>query len=282
MAQHNIVHLYGTVQTEPNVTIDDETGKPIAATLYLTVTNSARKVDGVESPPEIIPVRVRATSAETTCILAKAKLNDMVVIKGVVSTKNVIKQITCKECGQRFSANSKEDNDSSEEATGMITYVTPIAVDIMKSNLTEEEAMKHLLMVREMSNEVQLIGNLCADPKAWDNGKATAYQLGVNRKFYQIDDDPSIHADYPYVRAVGNQAENDIEALSKGSLVLVDGYLKMRYFDRKNVCPYCGATRTWTDYAMETVPYSVEYLANFKTGKERLAEKEAQLEAYNF
>ena len=289
MAQHNLVHLFGVVQTEPTVRINDETQKPEEAILYLMVVTSSRKfANGNEdSQPQLTPVRIRASLPETVETVASLHENDVVVLKGVLSTKNVNKQIVCKNCGQPFSVRkpgsgeTKENPDDEEaENNGMLTYVTPISLDVRKTNMTEEEAQKFLFKVREMSNEVQLIGNLCADPKPWEGGQATAYQLGVNRKFYQKTDDPSNNADYPFVRSYGTQAENDIEALHKGSLVLVDGFLKMRYFERSNDCPYCGTTRTWTDYCMEVVPYSVEYLANYKTGKERLAEKEAAMEAF--
>lgn len=288
MAQHNMVHLFGVVQTEPTVRIDDETQKPQEAILYLLVVASSRKYEGSggNPQPELTPVRIRATLPETVSTVASLHENDVVVLKGVLSTRNVNKQIVCKNCGRPYAVRSKkkesgQENQGEDEGNGMLTYVTPIALDVCRTHLTEEEAQKYLFQVREMSNEVQLIGNLCADPQPWEDGKVTAYQLGVNRKFYQKTDDPSVNADYPFIRSYGLQAENDIEALSKGSLVLVDGFLKMRYFDRQNTCPYCGATRSWTDYCLEVVPYSVEYLLNYKTGKQRLAEKEDAIDKLN-
>lgn len=286
MAQHNLVHLFGVVQTEPTVRIDEETGQPAEAMLYLEVATSSRKYENANEDihPQFIQICVRATAPDTAKVTASLHENDIVVLKGVVSTKNVNKQVICKQCGEAFPVRESkhteaEQDEEDDEATSMITYVTPIAMDVRKTNLTENEAQQFLLQVREMSNEVQLIGNLCADPKSFEGGKATSYQLGVNRKFYQKYDDPSINADYPFIRSLGTQAENDIEALHKGSLVLVDGFLKMRHFDRKSTCPYCGTVRSWTDYCLEVVPYSVEYLLNYKTGKERLAEKQEALDA---
>lgn len=290
MAQHNLVHLFGVVQTAPTVRVNDETKEPEAAMLYLEVATASRRYESSNKDmwPQFAQICVRTAAPDTTAIVASLHENDLVVLKGVVSTKNVNKQVICKNCGEAFAVREgKQKTDEFESdveddaATSMITYVTPIAIDVRKTNLTEDEAHQLLLQVREMSNEVQLIGNLCADPQSFEGGKATSYQLGVNRKYFQKYDDPSTFADYPYIRSLGVQAENDVEALHKGSLVLVDGFLKMRYFDRKSKCPYCGTIRTWTDYCMEVVPYSVEYILDYKTGKERLEEKMGKLEEQN-
>lgn len=287
MAQHNLVHLFGVVQTAPTVRVNDETGVPETAMLYLEVATAARRYESSNKDmrPQFVQICVRTTAPDTTSIVAGLHENDIVVLKGVLSTKNVNKQVICKNCGEAFAVREGKQKTEAEEtdaeddaATSMITYVTPITIDVRKTNLAEDEAHQFLLQVREMSNEIQLIGNLCANPQSFEGGKATSYQLGVNRKYFQRYDDPSTFADYPYIRSLGTQAENDIEALHKGSLVLVDGFLKMRYFDRKSKCPYCGTVRTWTDYCLEVVPYSVEYLQDYKNGKERLAEKEESLE----
>lgn len=288
MAQHNLVHMFGVVQTEPTVRVNDETGQPEMAMLYLEVATASRRYESSnrDMRPQFIQICVRTTAPDTTAIVAGLHENDLVILKGVVSTKNVTKQVVCKNCGEVFSVREgkqpvegEDIEDGDDDATSMITYVTPIAIDVRNTNLTEDEAHQMLLKVREMSNEVQLIGNLCADPKPFEGGKATSYQLGVNRKYFQRYDDPSITADYPYIRSLGVQAESDIEALRMGSMVLVDGFLKTRYFDRKSKCPYCGTIRTWTDYCIEVVPYSVEYIRDYKTGKERLEEKMGLLES---
>lgn len=285
-----MVHLIGVVQTPPTVQINDETGIPDLVMLYIMVTTASRKYARWENTeePGLVPVRVRATLEDTAVPLSKAKPNDIVYIKGVLSTRNVNKQVRCKSCEKVFPVNVPDEDDETEnedgtpkpvKPSGMLTYVTPTAVDVRSMNFSTEEAEAYLIEHREMSNEIQLIGNLCADPVQWEDGRATAYQLGVNRKFYQSTDDPSIVADYPYVRSYGDQAANDIEALHMSSAVLVDGFLKMRQFKRQNVCPHCGATRTWSDLVLEAVPYSVEYLANYKTGEERAAEKQAAIDA---
>lgn len=288
MAHHNIVHLVGVVQTKPIVQIDDNTGVPDAVTLYIMVTTAARKYARWENAekPKLVPIRVRATLEETTIPLSKVKENDIVFLKGVLSTRNVNKKVRCQNCGEVFAVNAPEEEEYDEDGnpkppapTGLLTYVTPTAVDVRNTNFSKEEAEAYLISVREMANEIQLLGNLCGDPQQWESGMATSYQLGINRKFFQRTDDPSIVADYPFVRSYGDQALNDYEALHKSSTVLVDGFLRMRKFNRQNTCPFCGAARTWEDYVLEAVPYSVEYIANYKTGEEREAEKQAAIDA---
>lgn len=282
-----MVHLVGVVQTKPTVQINDETGIPDMVVLYIMVTTAARKYVQWQNAavPQLVPIRVRATLEDTAIPLSKVKPNDIVFLKGVLSTRNVNKQVRCQNCGEVFPVNEPEADEYDEDGnpkpakpSGMLTYVTPTAVDVRSTNFSKEEAEAYLISMREMSNEVQLLGNICADPEQWENGQATAYQLGINRKFYQRTDDPSVVADYPFIRSYGEQAANDIEALRKSSTVLVDGFLKMRQFNRSSTCPHCGANRIWADYVMEAVPYSVEYLANYKTGEERAAEKQAAIE----
>lgn len=311
MAQHNIGHFYGMVNTIPSVIRDNETHKIKSVTLHiLTVSSGLRKyAGGMEGNfPEYNQIMIRSGAPGMVDRLAKVRQYDIVIIKGSINTRNVPKITTCPGCMQRYNiaqscVNSEDDgNVSSSEkkySSGMITFVTPIELDIRntefgdkakfinESQMSEneksdsfdaliEEALGFLMERREMSNEIQLIGNLCADPVSWQNGMVTAYQLGVNRKFYLKDDDPSTSTDYPYIRSMGQQADNDIEALHEGSLVLVDGFLKIRRFKRVTVCPYCSQKKEWTDKVLEVVPYSVEYLLDYVDGNERKKIKMAQ------
>lgn len=104
------------------------------------------------------------------------------------------------------------------------------------------------------------MGNLCRNPSTWEDGRATAYQVGVNRNFFLHNDSPEVHSDYPYVRSYGRQADADIVKLHKGDVVFVDGFLRNRTFDRVSVCPECDTEILWKDKALEIVPYTVQYL----------------------
>ena len=275
MAQHNIGHFYGMVQNKPTVTYNKETGAITSANVFIvTVTSSRRYMDGNEDD-NISCEQIQLFSGVPSMARQMAELNpyDIIILKGTVNTRNIIKRVTCEKCGEKFDVNGERQGKNGI-ATSMITFVTPIDIDVRNTELDEEEAMQILLEHREMSNEVQIIGNLCGDPVQWEGGKATSYQLGVNRNFYLRDDDPSISSDYPYVRSYGDQALNDFEALQAKSCVLVDGFLKRRKFLRTNVCPHCGEQKSWTERVLEVIPYKVEYISGYKTGKERAEEKD--------
>lgn len=125
---------------------------------------------------------------------------------------------------------------------------------------------KWLLWMAEISNRIFLIGNLCNDPayNPIDNGgRVCTYQLGINRKVFIRDDDPSVRADFPWIKSLGVQADKDYEALKKGSLVYIDGAVQARKdFIVMKTCEYCGSLCEKKDSSMEIVPYSVEYLKN--------------------
>lgn len=310
MAQHNIGHFYGIACTHPTIIKDDVTHQIMTASLHILTVTSARQYEGANeaSMPEYNQVMIRSGVPEVAARLAEVRLHDILVLKGSINTRNVPKTVTCPECLERFDVaeaatktigdqegRSKEEGNSKRQS-GMVTFITPIdfmirekefgdeTADIenmvMDENIKKEEelkirekARKYICNHREMSNEIWVLGNLCSDPVQWEDGRVTAYQLGVNRKFYLKDDDPSTASDYPYIRSMGRQADNDIEALCKGSLVLVDGFVRLRKFTRESICPYCGSTKQWLDKVLEIVPYSVQYLAGFKTGPERKKNK---------
>ena len=131
---------------------------------------------------------------------------------------------------------------------------------------SKDVVKKWLLWMAEISNRIFLIGNLCNDPSynPIDNGgRVCTYQLGINRKIFIRDDDPSVRADFPWVKSLGEQADKDYEALRKGSLVYIDGSIQSRNdFIVQKTCEYCGTLCDKKDSSMEIVPYSVEYLKN--------------------
>ena len=297
MAQFNNVHLYGVACQDPKVIRSDSTGEVLNISFYVLTVTSSRSYEGGNARSKELKnqILIRSGVSETAEKLAKVRMNDIVIIKGTVNTRNVPKVVTCSNCSEKFNIGSPT-NDLSEKL-GMITFVTPIDIDIRDTTYSDKtrsivtmqipdeekdrrirevtaEALQSIGEHREMSNEIQLLGNLCADPTQQNQGRETSYQLGVNRNFYLKDDAPDAYSDYPYVRSFGRQADSDIEHLQKGSLVLIDGCLMLRVFDRTSVCPKCGASKTWKSNAMEVVPYSVQYLQNLKKPEENTERSE--------
>ena len=265
MAEQNLVHLYGIVMGEPKVTKDPDTQEFRRITLFLNTMRSARPYQGRNEENELAtdPVLVMSQNPEIIKVLSQVHENDMLIVKGTLNTRNVKKNITCTNCGERFSVNATSDNTQTESS--MITFLTPICVDIRETGLNEEAAFKKLTQYRSMSNEAIMVGNLCNDVQKQENGYCASYQIGINRKFFLKDDDPQTRADYPYVRVYGEQAEKDFKYLHKGSMVLIDGMIQLRKFTRHTPCPYCGENLSWQNSVLEIVPYATEYLQNFLT-----------------
>lgn len=136
----------------------------------------------------------------------------------------------------------------------------------VRESSTDEEVIKWLQWMNEISNRIYIMGNLCADPvynPKSNGGRVCTYQLGINRKVYIREDDPNVRADYPFVKSLGDQADKDRDALRKGSLIFIDGSIQARDdFTMKKVCTTCNTECEVKGAAMEIVPYSVEYLHN--------------------
>lgn len=290
MARHNIVHIYGFVHVQPNI-IKNEAGKIESVITHVILVSSSRPIidNNAEEFATFDQAMVLTRDPEMAKKMATLNVNDVIVLKGTLNTRNVPKIITCENCHKQFLVSKNGEKDlalarvSAETEqdlyTSMKTFITPIALDIRKTGLTQEEAMNFIINMREMSNEVQLVGRLCIDPVQWEGGKATTYQLAVVRQFYVKDDNPQTRTDYPYIRVYGEQAESDYRALSKSSMVLVDGTLKTRRFRRTNTCPECKCVKEWYDKVLEVVPYSVQYLKDYKTAEMINAENEAAIAA---
>ena len=282
MAQYNNVHLYALACSDARADRDSGTGDIVNASVFAYTISSARRYEGANegNKIELNQILIRSGVPEMAAKIAEIRLHDIFILKGTLNTRNVPKYVTCPQCSLKYNAVS---GTTSDDALGMTTFVTPIDLyirdrsfgdrtreiknmDCTKDEITKmllderNKAFQMLLEHREMSNEVQVIGTLCADPEQYENGWATAYQVGINRNFYLRDDSPSSFSDYPFIRSYGRQADSDMEHLQKGTLVLVDGFLRIRTFDRITKCPECGTEKQWESRVLEIVPYSVQYL----------------------
>ena len=277
MAEHNQVSLYASVISEPKVYMDDETGEYIRASFFVNTLRSSRPYQGRDESNELTPDTLMIMSQDPVVVkqVAGVNLYDILIINGVITTRNMKKMIMCpnEACesrgpsGQgRFPMNLASEKSKSESS--MVTFISPITIDIRHHNISKEESSAYLIQYREMSNIATMVGNLCGDVQMVENGHAAAYQIGIDRKFYLKGDDATTRADYPYVRVYGDQAEKDFKYLHKGSMVLIDGMVQLRSFERKFKCPYCGEEITKSSNVMEIVPYSTEYLQDFITKSE--------------
>ena len=188
--------------------------------------------------------------------MAQFKQGDMVDVRGVLSTREVIRSAICPHC-------NKEN-----KWPGNAVYITPIYMCRREQEISNEEAMKLLKERSEISNLCMLIGTLCRDVSYYKDEKKRSYaeyQLAVNRKYRIIEDPETTKTDYPWIKVFGKQALKDTECLSTNSTVYISGAIQTREIDKTNVCEFCGGKYKLEDEkATEIVPYSTEYLANCK------------------
>jgi single-stranded DNA-binding protein len=173
----------------------------------------------------------------------------------------------CKHCGAR---NSNE---------GVIVFVNPIYTKVVEKELTLEQGTELLKNSCEISNQVHLVGMLCREPIGFHhdakNLDITNYQLAVSRKFHILEDSQDNRVDFPWIKSYGSIAKDDFKFLKKGSYVLIDGMIQSRDIQRKQTCCQCGKEYEFNETAIDIVPYSTEYLRNFRTDEE-IASQEVQ------
>lgn len=254
MARHNDISFYGIVMKQP---VLKESGTKTKAVFSMKVFKGDRNsYDG--------DVQIKATTpliATTNPVLVeeikKLKLNDVIMLKGNIITSVLRKNRVCPHCSE---SNMVEE---------MFSYINPIAIVPVISNLDYKEAENNVLKNREFSNEACIIGHLCNNPEtvaAVTNVTVAQYKIGIPRKFnIKWDkDNQDIKADFPFVKSYGQNAIDDLAVLKEGSTVLIDGYLQTRYFDKGRECEHCGEIYKWKASVLEIVPYQTEYLRNYK------------------
>ena len=259
MARHNYVFLYGIVTKYPKI-ITDVFCYFLRGHCMLTTVRGERSVDDDTMGNFKYDCPIILTKNEQLIYeMSTWHENDMVEVKGTISTKDIKRTTTCKHCGHQ---NSK---------LGVLLYITPIYTSAIERNLTKEQCFELLRKKCEISNECIVAGNVCNDPQFYKhpNGLCqTQYQIALNRKFRVKEDPPEIKTDFPWVKSQGTGAESDAKFLMKGSSVLIDGMIQTREFMQKTVCEECGQEYEWPDQAMEIVPYCTEYLLNCRSAEE--------------
>lgn len=257
MARENLVILHGQVRSAPQLTINKE-GVVTKAMFHMRVlrrptTNAEASGVRLQIDCPIIYTR----NPEMMNQVQTLAVGDMVDIRGVISSRECRKSTFCPECGHK---NIKDGN---------IVYVTPIYM-CKRENADEAQGLQLLKARAEISNLVNVIGNLCREPSFYvdgNNREYAQYQLAVNRRIRIREDMEEIKADYPWVKTFGKQALEDSKALHIGSSVYINGALQTREIERKCTCEECGHEYTWNDAAAEIVPYYIGYLANCEVSR---------------
>ena len=278
MAKENTVHLYGQVVEDPVIKVRP-TGEATSAHIILKCIRrpyliGEGYVDAGNQRIDYIPVITMV--ADQIKQMSDMRKNDMVELKGVITTRNVRKAYIC-EHGHEF------------KYVGMRSYVTPIFMTVREKGakvvetipalpsrsertiysegITPDTGMELLHKYSEISNQVYLIGTLVTDPLFYEfndekGGAMMQYQLASNRRYHLPDKHDDEHTDYPWVKTVNKQARTDRLHLKKGATIFINGAIQSRDIERDVTCEVCNCKVHVHERVFELYPYSVEYLAN--------------------
>lgn len=259
MARHNYVFLYGRVTKNPKIITDSE-GNFLRGQCLLTTIRGDRSAEDNNYGNFKYDCPILITKDPNVIFeMSKWHENDMVEVKGTISTREVKRTTTCPNCGHQ---NAK---------MGVLLYITPIYCSAIEVGGSKDQCVELLKEKCEISNQCIIAGNLCNDPQYYRHANGlcqTQYQIALNRKFRVKEDPPEIKTDFPWIKSNGEAAVSDAKFLKKGSSVLVEGYIQTREIIQKAVCEECEETYEWKDSAMEISPYSTEYLLNCRTVEE--------------
>jgi single-stranded DNA-binding protein len=263
MAKHNNVVLYGLVTEKPKI-VKDENNEPIRCGFSLVAIRGVRDFGNNLDFAKLDTIKVMTFNKELIKNIEKIESLDMVEVKGSFVTKNVNKSFICENC------------DTKNVSAGTISFINPIYIGIREKVKDKDEALKLLKQKYEISNQVTLIGMLCRDPRLFktENGiNITTYQMAVMRKYKVRGELVDNTVDFPWIKTYGKLALSDVQSLSKGAYVFVEGVIQTRDVERKTICEHCGNECSWNERIEEIVPYAVEYLRNHKPKEDVSAKK---------
>ena len=255
MARENFVLLHGQIQSKPKI-YQSTDGNLVRAILAVKVLrrpylNGNGEVLGGRLHIDC-PI-IMTGNEDLIRKITQMQQGDMVDIRGVLTTREVLKSTICKNCGSK---NSVQGNS---------VYITPIYVCRREEQLDTMAGFELLKERNEISNVVILIGNLCRPPQVYHDTNikyaSCQYQIATNRKYHIRDIGAAdVRTDYPWIKSFGEQANQDAIHLQEGATIYVSGAIQTREVARTTVCANCGEEYIWKDTASEIVPYSVEYL----------------------
>lgn len=265
MAKHNDVPLYAQVMSKR---ITKKDGEYKQGLLIVNIVRGQRDTGNKQISLTFDLPFVISLNPSIIKRMEELEVNDIIYIKGVFTTSDIPKNTTCPKCG------------GVTTRKGTMVHITPIHLLKIRSNLLKDEAVDFLKENCELSNCVTVIGTLTDDPKSFvtQHGLTlTNYTLQVGRKYRIKEDSIQTRNDFPMIRSFGRIAKSNAEALRKDSLVAVHGVLQTRKYDKKMECVHCGESYKIPDSTMEIVPYSVEYLQNYRTKEEIERERESTI-----
>lgn len=277
MAKQNLAFMYGRVSKNPIISRDEETGEYNYGLLYLDTVRGLRSVDDDVNFVKHDHPLIMSREKEICDKMADWKENDIIFVKGVITSKKLLKPSYCPHCTDENGMATKNDS------YGNLLFVTPIYAEKVKEESDKKLAQEDVVLHREISNQVFIYGHVLKEPKLFitkQKVRICQYPIAINRKFTIRTDDPSIKTDWPIVKSYGKQAIDDKARLDVQSEIIVDGFLQSRRTIRRRKCDNCGRLYDWEDNSMEIVPYAVEYIKNYKSDHDIEVETQGTVEEY--
>lgn len=263
MSRHNFAFLYGSITKKPKIYTDDD-GNFTLGQCLLTTIRGKRSLEDDELVDYVYdcPVLV-SRNKDIIYKMNELQENDMIFIKGMITTKDIQKISVCPHCHHQNQRNS------------VLLYITPIFIERVEHGKSKEHCQELLKEKCEISNQVIVTGNLCNEPEIYRSPKGVQvqYQLALNRKFRVKEDPPEIKTDFPWIKSTGKNAENDALFLKTGATVLIDGFVQTRTFKQTLTCENCNEKYDIDEQTLEISPYSTEYMMGCNTISE-IEEKE--------
>lgn len=264
MAIHNIFNGYAQVVAPPRILKDEEGNFVKGICAVVTIRGKRDSGNNLENIRYDCPT-IRTGKPSLIKEMSTWKVNDMMEIKGTLTSRQVQRSSICPHC------------NASNSINGIITYINPIYMSRRETNISKEDGISLLQMRNEISNQCTIVGMVSREPHFYtaENGLHVAqYELAIVRKFHIIEDNPETKVDFIWVRSYGKIAETDEKALKKGTVVLIDGVLQTKNYDKDIECSECGEVYKTKEASMEIVPYAVEYLKGYNAIIDEEAAKE--------
>lgn len=255
MAKENYIELFGILPNAPF--IDDDAQR--AMTLIEVIRSLTRPCGDTDKQQRRDHPIIKASDPKVIDDMRNWSPFDIVMVRGVVVSKTVLKKTTCVHC------------NTLQEQEGNIVYVEPIFVMKISSHPDMVSARTELSTMDEISNMAKLEGYVCSNPQKVSALKKTTlceYRLAVPRTYRLPNSTVDEKTDYLYINSYGSNAKEDLKRIKTGTCVSVTGYIKAYSFIRESKCECCGQKYEWKDNALNIVPYATEYQRGYVTDKD--------------
>ena len=255
MAKENTAFLYGVATSTPVIKVNKENEFINARITLTTIRRTFEKdliLSGKTKYSKVI-IYTKNKSMVEHIYESNIHPGDMIFIKGSLCTMPSKKRFICPHCG----------NEIIVPGTTSV-FVEPIYIKKCETNNTEKEAQALLDEAYEISNMLFIYGYLCRSPEYYfnNNKRECSFQIASNRK--RRIEEMNETTDYPWVRCLGNIADEANKILQVGSEIYIHGNIQRRETVRQVPCVRCGYVPV-KDSAVEIVPYSIEYGKNCNT-----------------